>query len=184
MSHTYLFRFWTLVVTAMFAFCAGAALKEGKTIPSFQTPLLDGKTASVAVEKGRLTMRLKDRKGNTTLQPKVLVLDFWATWCGPCHVASKWLTQLYQRYRGKGLVVLGISIDEDGRASVAPFVREHRTPYLVGLDPKATVANRFLIEGLPTIYVVNSKGVIVATFEGLPDDPKALEKAIQQAGLR
>jgi peroxiredoxin len=102
--------------------------------------------------------------------------------------ASKQLAQIHQRYRQKGVVVLGISTDEDGRTSVLPFLKEHKTPYLIALDPKATVANRFRVEALPTIYVVNGKGVIIAAIEGVTDDPRelgrAIERALKKAGVR
>lgn len=167
---------------------AWAVLKEGKPIPSFQTALIDGRTISVTIEKDNLVVRMKGAKGNETVRPKVLILDFWATWCVPCHIASKQLAQIHQRYRRKGVVVLGISIDEDGRTSVVPFLKEHKTPYLIALDPKANVANRFQIEGLPTIYVINSKGTIVSVMEGVPENPdkltRSLEQSIRKAGVR
>ena len=134
------------VITLSLLGSALAALKEGKPIPSFQTAVVDGKTVSVTIERGTLVVRMKGAKGDETVRPKVLILDFWATWCVPCHIASKQLAQVYQRYRQKGVVILGISIDEDGRAAVVPFLKEHKTPYLIALDPKANVANRFRVE--------------------------------------
>jgi len=161
-----------------------ATLKEGKSIPSFQVNLLDGKVAVVQVDRGNLKVQIKDKKGNQTLTPKALVLDFWATWCPPCQVTSKWLSQLHQKYHKKGMLILAISIDEDGRASVVPFVKEEKIPYLVALDPRSDVANRFRVEGLPTIYVVNGKGIIVRAIEGLPSGLKELEAALRAAGVR
>ncbi len=173
------------VISSLFAIVSAfGALKEGKQIPSFQTMLLDGKVAVVQVNKGKLSVQIKDRKGNKTLTPKVLVLDFWATWCPPCQVTSKWLSQLHRKYQKKGLLILAISVDEDGRASVAPFVKEEKTPYLVALDPKSEVANRFKVEGLPTLYFVNEKGVIVRVIEGLPSGLRELEGVLQEAGIR
>jgi thiol-disulfide isomerase/thioredoxin len=171
----------TLLLIITFAL---ASLREGKPIPSFQANLLDGKVAVVQVDKGKLKVQIKDKKGNQTLTPKALVLDFWATWCTPCQVTSKWLSQLHRKYQNKGVLILAISVDEDGRASVVPFVKEEKTPYLVALDPRAEVANRFKVEGLPTIYVVNEKGVIVRVIEGLPSGLKELEAALQAAGVR
>lgn len=177
---------FVLGISAFFAIVfAFGALKEGKPIPSFQTILLDGKVAVVRAENGKLSVQVKDRKGNRTLTPKVLILDFWATWCPPCQVTSKWLSQLHHKYHKKGVFILAISVDEDGRASVAPFVKEEKTPYLVALDPKAEVANRFKIEGLPTLYFVNEKGVIVRVIEGMPvGGLKELERILQTMGVR
>ncbi len=176
---------FVLGVNALFAIVfAFGALKEGKSIPYFQVTLLDGKVAVVRAENGKLSVQVKDQKGNRTLTPKVLVLDFWATWCPPCQVASKWLSQLHHKYQKKGVLILAISVDEDGRTSVAPFVKEEKTPYLVALDPKAEVANRFKIEGLPTLYFVNEKGIIVRVIEGAPGGPKELERILQTMGVR
>lgn len=176
---------FVLGISALFAIVfAFGALKEGKPIPSFQVTLLDGKVAVVRTENSKLSVQIKDRKGNKTLKPKVLVLDFWATWCPPCQVTSKWLSQLHHKYQKKGVLILAISVDEDGRASVAPFVKEEKTPYLVALDPKSEVANRFKIEGLPTLYFVNEKGVVVRVIEGMPGGPKELERILQTMGVR
>ncbi len=179
-------RVWLAVgISTLFVIVSAfGTLKEGKPIPSFQTTLLNGKVAMGRVDKETLSVQIKDRKGNKTLKPKVLVLDFWATWCPPCQVTSKWLSQLHHKYQKKGVLILAISIDEDGRASVAPFVKEEKTPYLVALDPKAEIANRFKIEGLPTLYFVNEKGVIVRVIEGMPGGLKELERALQAAGIR
>lgn len=181
-------RWVFLVITLASLGSAWAVLKEGKPIPSFQAALVDGKTILVTIEKGTLVVRMKGARGNETVRPKVLILDFWATWCAPCHIASQQLAQIYRRYQRKGVVILGISIDEDGRTSVVPFLRKNKTPYLIALDPKADVANRFQIEGLPTIYVVNSKGTIVSVMEGIPEDPnsltRSLEQAIRKVGVR
>ncbi len=181
-------RWVFLVITLALLGSAWAVLKKGKPIPSFQAALVDGKTILVTIEKGTLVVRMKGAKGSETVRPKVLILDFWATWCAPCHIVSQQLAQIYRRYQRKGVVVLGISIDEDGRTSVVPFLKKNKTPYLIALDPKASVANRFQIEGLPTIYVVNSKGTIVSVMEGIPEDPnsltRSLEQAIRKVGVR
>ncbi|MCX7643368.1 MAG: TlpA family protein disulfide reductase [Armatimonadetes bacterium] len=169
------------LLAAVFTF---GALKEGKPIPSFQATLLDGKVAVVRVDNEKLRVQIRDQKGNKTLNPKVLILDFWATWCPPCQVTSKWLNQLHYKYQKKGVLILAISIDEDGRASVAPFVKEEKTPYLVALDPEAKIANRFRIEGLPTLYFVNERGIIVQVIEGMPGGLKELERVLQSMGIR
>lgn len=173
-----------MVTVLLTSVTALAILREGKTIPNFQTTLLDGRVAEVRMEKGILLVRLKDRKGNQTLKPKALILDFWATWCSPCHLASEWLSRLHLHYHKKGLVVLGISIDEDGRASVVPFVQKVKTPYLIALDPKAQVASQFKVESLPTIYIVDNKGIIAAAFEGLPNSQAQLERILRRWGIR
>ncbi len=177
------YAFLGITAVALLSAVVFAALREGKPIPSFQTTLLDGKTVVVRVVGEKVSVQIKEGRNNRTLKPKVLLLDFWATWCPPCQVTSKWLSQLHQKYHKKGLFILAISVDEDGRESVGPFVRQTKVPYTVALDPRAEVANRFKVEGLPTIYVVNEKGVVVRIFEGLPDSPSELERTLKAAGL-
>ncbi len=177
------YAFLGITAIALLSAAVFAALREGKPIPSFQTTLLDGKTVVVRVVGERVSVQFKEGRNNRTLKPKVFLLDFWATWCPQCQVISKWLSQLHQKYHKKGLFILAISVDEDGRESVVPFVRQAKVPYTVALDPRAEVANRFKVEGLPTIYVVNEKGVIVRIFEGRPDSLSELERTLKAAGL-
>lgn len=172
------------IITSLVIVLAFGTLREGKPIPSFQARLLDGKVAVVQVNEGKLSVQIKDSKSSKTLKPKVLVLDFWATWCPPCQVTSKWLNQLHEKYHKKGVLILGVSIDEDGRASVAPFVKEEKTPYLIALDPKAEIANRFKVEGLPTLFFVNEKGNIVRVIVGMPSGLSELERVLRTAGVR
>lgn len=181
MKRTLILAIAVTLVATIFAF---ATLKEGKNIPSFQTTLLDGRKVVVQTDKGKLGVQIKDQKGNQSLTPKALVLDFWATWCPPCQVTSQWLKKLHQSYSKKGVLILAVSVDEDGRASVEPFVKEEKTPYFVALDPKADVVNRFKVESLPTIFIVNEKGTIVKVFIGMPSGLKELEHALQIAGVR
>ncbi|MCS7192379.1 MAG: TlpA family protein disulfide reductase [Armatimonadetes bacterium] len=161
-----------------------AALKEGKTIPSFQTTLLDGRKVVVQNDKGKLSVQIKGSKVNQNLAFKVLVLKFWATWCRPCQITGQWLKKLHQTQNQKGVLILAVSIDEDGRASVEPFVKENKTPYLVALDPKAEVADQFKVEALPTIFVIDKKGTIVKVFVGMPSGLKELQEAFRSAGVR
>lgn len=176
--------FWAGVAALLVTvFAFATTLKEGKPIPSFQTTLLDGRTVVVRTDNGKLSVHIKERKGNQTINPKALVLDFWATWCPPCQVTSQWLKKLHQTYSKKGVLILAISVDEDGRTSVEPFVKSEKTPYMVALDPKAQVAEKFKIEGLPTIFVVNEKGTIVKIFVGMPSGLKEIERALKEAGV-
>ena len=102
------------------------------------------------------TLRLADYRG------KVVFLNFWATWCPPCKEEMPAMERLYQRYRDKGLVVLAVSVDSEGAPIVVPFVKEYKLTFPIGLDPKMTVADRYGVRGLPTSFLVNKTGTLVA----------------------
>ncbi len=102
------------------------------------------------------TLRLADYKGN------VVFLNFWATWCPPCKEEMPAMERLYQRYKDKGFVVLAVSVDAEGAPIVIPFVKEHKLTFPIGLDPKMTLADRYGVRGLPTSFLVDKKGTLVA----------------------
>jgi thiol-disulfide isomerase/thioredoxin len=128
--------------------------------------------------------RLKTVDGRT-LGPKdfagqVVVIDFWATWCGPCHIQARILEPLYREYKGRGVQFLAANIGEDA-ATVKGFLREKPIPYPVLLDPEDTVSGKLGIQGLPTLMVVDKKGKVSYFRTGLADG-ETLRKAIKQAG--
>ena len=102
------------------------------------------------------TLRLADYKGN------VVFLNFWATWCPPCKEEMPAMERLYQRYKDRGLVVVALSVDAEGAPIVVPFVKEYKLTFPVGLDPKMAIAERYQVRGLPTSFLVDKKGTLVA----------------------
>jgi len=107
---------------------------------------------------------LKDLSGNTwtfsQLRGKVVLVNFWATWCPPCRKEMPDLETLYERFSSKGLVVLGISDEE--AAKVEPFVRERKVSFPVLLDPGRKVNEIFVVEGIPRSFVYDREGKLVA----------------------
>ena len=107
---------------------------------------------------------LTDLNGNSwtlkSLHGKVVVVNFWATWCPPCRKELPDLETLSQRFKDQGLVVLAIS-DEDA-AKVKPFVEQHNLTYPVLLDPGDKVEKEFDIEGIPKTFVYDREGKLVA----------------------
>ena len=98
--------------------------------------------------------RLKDLRG------KVVVVNFWATWCPPCRKEMPDLQSLYKIYRDKGLIILAIS-DEDA-SKVKPFVSQEDVKYPILLDPGRKVSDLFQIQGLPRTFVYGRDGKLVA----------------------
>ncbi len=126
---------------------------------------------------------LKDADGRTVhlsdYRGKVVVLDFWATWCGPCKVEVPWFTEFEQKNKGKGFAVLGVAMDDEGWAAVKPFVKELNVNYRVVLGDDKTAEQYGGIEALPTTYLIDREGRIAATHIGLTPR-KEFENAIEQ----
>jgi peroxiredoxin len=93
---------------------------------------------------------------------KTVVLNFFASWCGPCKREAPVLEQLWKQDRAKGLVVLGVDTGPDAAGDGRRFVRAHGITYPVAFDPNATVAmSQYAVPGLPVTYVVNRRGRVV-----------------------
>ncbi len=124
--------------------------KERKTAPEFSLKDADGKT-----------VHLSDYKG------KVVLLDFWATWCGPCKIEIPWLKEFQRKYKDKGFEVLGISMDEEGWQVVKPFVAEAGINYRVVIGDDTTAQLYGGVDALPTAFVIDREGRIAAVHVGL-----------------
>ncbi len=118
---------------------------------------------------------LKDLPG------KVVLLNFWATWCPPCRKEMPDLEELYHRFDNQGFVVLAIS-DEDA-ATVSPFLAERNITYPVLLDPGRKVNEQFRIEGIPKSFVYDRSGKLVAQSIDMRTQRQFLEM-LAQAGLQ
>ncbi len=127
---------------------------------------------------------LKDLSSKTwtfsELRGKVVLVNFWATWCPPCRKEMPDLETLYGRFGSKGLVVLGISDEE--AAKVEPFIREHKLSFPVLLDPGRKVNEMFVVEGIPKSFVYDRDGKLVAQSIDMRTQKQFLEM-LSKAGL-
>jgi peroxiredoxin len=114
------------------------------------------------------------------LRGKVVLVNFWATWCPPCRKEMPDLEALYQRFAPKGLVVLGISDEE--AAKVEPFIRERKVSFPVLLDPGRKVNEMFVVEGIPKSFVYDREGKLVAQSIDMRTQRQFLEM-LRKAGL-
>lgn len=102
------------------------------------------------------------------LSGKVVLVNFWATWCAPCRREIPDLIDLYSEMKSDGLVIVGIAVDQDGAEVVEPFVNEQNINYPIVLDPDQSMESHFdAMYGLPTTYVVNPEGQIVRRVLGV-----------------
>ena len=137
------------------------------------------------------TVTLKDLNDkDVTLQQykgEVVLVNFWATWCAPCKVEIPWMIEFQQKYSPRGFTILGVSMDEDGKKAIQPFLDKERFdvngqqeamsyPILLGND---AIADKFGgILGLPTSMLFNRDGKKVRTIVGLVNHDD-ISKAIQ-----
>lgn len=105
-------------------------------------------------------VRLADHQG------KVIILNLWATWCGPCRVEMPGLENLYRRFRSQGLEILAVSLDKGNQDKVQTFSEEYRLSFPVLLDVDRQVESRYPTLTIPTTFVIDKKGMVVAEVDG------------------
>jgi peroxiredoxin len=101
------------------------------------------------------TFRLGEHRG------KVVMVNFWATWCPPCLEEMPAMERLYRQHRERGFVLVAVSVDADPK-KVSPFVVQHRLTFPVGLDPKMDLANAYAVRALPSSFFVGPDGNLAA----------------------
>ena len=128
------------------------AKTPGSLAPDFTLPDLDGKNVTLSKFRG-----------------KVVLLNFWNTWCGPCRAEMPSLNNLYLELKDKGLVVLSISIDTS-EEPVRAFISERKLVFPVLMDKKQKVySKKYFLYGLPVTFLIDKKGIIVEKFIGERD---------------
>jgi thiol-disulfide isomerase/thioredoxin len=106
-----------------------------------------------------------DTLGLERLRGKVVVVDFWASWCGPCRHSFPWLNAMQAKYTERGLVIIGVSVDRD-RAQAERFLHEVPAQFRIVYDPAGELASRYDVPGMPSSYVIGRNGEIVARHIG------------------
>ncbi len=144
------------------------------------------KAASVKPHKDRKSapdFALKDANGQTVhlsdYRGKVVLLDFWATWCGPCKIEIPWFQQFERENKDKGFAVLGVAMDEEGWDVVKPFAQHMNINYrlLVGDDK---IADQYGgVDALPTTFLIDREGRIASVHVGL-SGKRDFEDGIQE----
>jgi cytochrome c biogenesis protein CcmG, thiol:disulfide interchange protein DsbE len=124
---------------------------------------------------------LKEAVNLAQSKGKVVYLDFWASWCGPCKLSFPFMNELQAKYREQGLEVIAVNLDTK-RADADQFLAQVPAQFTVAFDTGSTQAKRFDIRGMPTSYIIGRDGSVVAVHAGFKDaDRKTLDARVSQA---
>lgn len=140
------------------------AVQIGERAPAIVAPALDGKT-----------LRLADLRG------KVVYVDFWASWCGPCRESLPVLDRLHRDLGSQGFRVLTVNVDTETKLAQR-MAQQLKLDLPVALDPEGKWAEKYALPGMPTGYLVDRKGVVRSVHGGYKGkDLPELEQSIQKA---
>lgn len=148
---------------------------SGRRASTVSNTMLKGKAAPA--------FSLQDLAGGKTslssLRGKVVVLDFRATWCGPCRMAMPLLQQFHERYAKRGVVVLGVN-QREPRETAQDFIRKNHYTYRQLLDPDGTTGDSYGVTGIPMLVVIDQQGTVAAIHVGY--DPRLPEVLAAEVG--
>ena len=153
--------FFFLFISGMFFLSVAKAQQE---IPNITDPRLDFTITGLNGESIQLS----------SLKGKVLLLDFWASWCGPCRVSNRQLVKIYNKYNEKGFEIFAVSLDEE-KDDWKKAIAKDKITWLQGNDTggwEAKAALKWKVEALPTSFLVNKNGDVIA----IDPEKKELEK--------
>lgn len=151
---------YSRVPTTSDATSARAAPRTGFDAPALQTTTPNGEPVRLDALRG-----------------KVVALNFWATWCGPCRAEMPALQAVYEKHKSDGLVVLGVNQLEDVD-TINDFLREVHVQFPIGLDEHGLINKAYQVRALPTIFFVDRRGVIRDVVYGGPMDAALLESKV------
>jgi thiol-disulfide isomerase/thioredoxin len=107
---------------------------------------------------------------------KVLLIDFWASWCGPCRQSFPWMNDMQTKYKGKDFEIIAINLDKETEAAL-DFLKEIPANFTLGFDPEGLTAEKMNIEAMPMSYLVDRKGMIRQRMIGFNTSKKAEHEA-------
>ena len=145
--------------------CAGVAgaIEKGEPAPAFKAPGLTGGVVSLEAYRG-----------------KVVYLDFWASWCGPCAQALPALERLRQEFPAKDFQVVAVNVDRE-TSLAKTFLKRRPVSYPSAFDPEGAIPSRFGVETMPTSFLIDRNGIVRHVHKGFrKEDEASLRKRIQE----
>ena len=139
------------------------AQEINKPAPEFSLPDLEGNN-----------LALSDLKG------KVVLVDFWATWCGPCRIAMPYMQSLHEAYEDKGVALLGVNSWERKPDKVKSVLSYNKITYKILLDPKNEVIGKYKVRGIPTFFIIDKKGIVRYSYIGLPKEKEIIKANLEE----
>jgi cytochrome c biogenesis protein CcmG/thiol:disulfide interchange protein DsbE len=169
-----------------FAVTASPPASSGSTQPTASPPqftvTINPPAASPTPGTPAPDFTLQDLKGRpvqlSKLRGKVVVVNFWATWCGPCRAEIPGFVKVYEKYREKGLEIVGISMDYAGREVVEAFVKKNDMTYPVAIDLSQVPQQYGGVQGIPTSFIIDRQGRVAKKHIGYMDQT-AFENMIE-----
>lgn len=151
-----------VALTGMLGFSA-FAVEVGQVAPDFDLPGVKG------------AVKLSDYKG------KVVYVDFWASWCGPCKQSFPWMNDMQSRYSGKGLNLVAVNVDQKPE-DAKTFLNDNAAKFTVAYDQGGKTPKAYAIKGMPTSVLIGTDGKVLMVHSGFKEEQRdELEKQIKQA---
>lgn len=146
-------------------------LRAGERAPELTTTRADGSTFTLTDVDGRPVSL-------AALRGKAVWIDFWASWCPPCQAETPVLRDTYAAYRDKGLVIIGISVQETSAADVKAYAERYGLDYTIAADLTGDIFHLYRVYALPTQFFIDPQGVIRSVVQG-PLDPTAAAAQVE-----
>ncbi|MBI5204505.1 MAG: TlpA family protein disulfide reductase [Nitrospirae bacterium] len=154
--------FAIIVISSLLIFASSCQKKEGEveikppsigdTAPDFTLKGINGNTISLADYKG-----------------KVVMVEFWATWCPPCRELAPILEKIHKKYKDKGFIILALVSRDEGEAAIKSFIKEHGITYPVLLADQETMRH-YGVSSIPVNFIINKEGRVVSIHMGNTQD--------------
>ena len=160
----------TIITLFVIGFSLSYFLVSGKgnsplanTTAQGETPVQPLAPAFTLPNMNAVPVSLADYRG------KVVVLNFWASWCPPCRAEMPSMDQLYREMKGNNFTVLAVNVETNGRPAVTNFIKKIPISFPVLLDDAQKVSELYQVSGLPQTYIINKQGEIVQQITGAID---------------
>lgn len=147
-----------LLAVALFLAAGMLHAQVGETAPAFSLKDKDGKVFS-----------------DQSLKGKIIVLNFWATWCPPCRAEIPAFKKVYDEYKDRGVEIIGVSLDQKGWDVVRPFLKQHSINYPVVLGGAEIARDYGNVRSIPTTFIIDRKGKVVDSHVGAMSEQQLIK---------